>query len=82
MYKGTGCHLCGGTGYRGRTGIFEMLNISDGIKDLLVKGASFSEFKNLAVAEGMTTMKRDGLLKVKEGITTLEEVSQSLFGLG
>ncbi len=81
-YKGTGCHLCGGTGYRGRTGIFEMLNISDGIKDLLVKGASFSEFKNLAIAEGMTTMKRDGLLKVKEGITTLEEVSQSLFGLG
>ncbi|HTY82210.1 MAG TPA: ATPase, T2SS/T4P/T4SS family [Dehalococcoidales bacterium] len=81
-YKGTGCHLCGGTGYRGRTGIFEMLDITDGIKDMLAKGASVTELKNLAIAEGMTTMKRDGLLKVKEGITTLEEVSQSLFGLG
>jgi type II secretory ATPase GspE/PulE/Tfp pilus assembly ATPase PilB-like protein len=81
-YKGTGCHLCGGTGFRGRTGIFEMLTITDGIKDLLVKGASVSEIKNLAVSEGMTTMKRDGLLKVKEGMTTLEEVAQGLFGLG
>lgn len=81
-YKGTGCHLCGGTGFRGRTGIFEMLTITDGIKDLLVKGASVSEIKNLAVSEGMTTMKRDGLLKVKEGMTTLEEVAQGIFGLG
>jgi type II secretory ATPase GspE/PulE/Tfp pilus assembly ATPase PilB-like protein len=82
IYKGTGCHLCANTGYRGRTGIFEMLIISDGIKNLLVKHASFSELKNMAVSEGMLTMKRDGLIKVKEGITTLEEVTQSLFGLG
>jgi type II secretory ATPase GspE/PulE/Tfp pilus assembly ATPase PilB-like protein len=82
VYKGTGCHLCANTGYRGRTGIFEMLVISDGIKDLLVKHASFTELRDLALKEGMFTMKHDGLTKVKEGLTTLEEVTQSLFGLG
>jgi general secretion pathway protein E len=80
VYKGTGCHLCGNTGYRGRTGIFEMLVISDGIKKLLVNNASVSDIKNLAVSEGMLTMKRDGLVKVREGITTLEEVTHNIFG--
>jgi type IV pilus assembly protein PilB len=80
VYKGTGCHLCGNTGYRGRTGIFEMLVISDGIKKLLVNNGSVSDIKNLAVSEGMLTMKRDGLVKVQEGITTLEEVTHNIFG--
>jgi type II secretory ATPase GspE/PulE/Tfp pilus assembly ATPase PilB-like protein len=80
VYKGTGCHLCGNTGYRGRTGIFEMLVISDGIKKLLVNNASVSDIKNLAVSEGLLTMKRDGLVKVQEGITTLEEVTHNIFG--
>jgi type II secretory ATPase GspE/PulE/Tfp pilus assembly ATPase PilB-like protein len=82
VYKGTGCHLCANTGYRGRTGIFEMLVISDAIKKLLVNNATISELKDLAVREGMMTMKRDGLIKVKEGITTLDEVSHSIFGIG
>jgi type II secretory ATPase GspE/PulE/Tfp pilus assembly ATPase PilB-like protein len=82
VYKGAGCHLCANTGYRGRTGIFEMLAISDGIKKLLVNNAGISEIKELAVLEGMMTMKRDGLIKVREGITTLDEVAHSIFGIG
>jgi type II secretory ATPase GspE/PulE/Tfp pilus assembly ATPase PilB-like protein len=82
VYKGTGCHLCANTGYRGRTGIFELLIISDAIKKQLVKNASVSEIKDLAVSEGMQTMKLDGLNKVKEGITTLDEVMHSVFGTG
>ncbi len=82
VYKGTGCHLCGNTGYRGRIGIFEMLIMSDNIKKLLVKNAGINEIRDLAVREGMLTMKRDGLNKVREGITTLEELTQSIFGLG
>jgi type II secretory ATPase GspE/PulE/Tfp pilus assembly ATPase PilB-like protein len=80
VYKGTGCHLCANTGFRGRTGIFELLVISDTLKKLLVKNASVSELKELAVREGMLTMKRDGLNKVREGITTLDEVMHSVFG--
>jgi type II secretory ATPase GspE/PulE/Tfp pilus assembly ATPase PilB-like protein len=82
VYKGTGCHLCANTGYRGRIGIFEMLVMSEAIKKLLLNNASVSELKDLAVREGMLTMKRDGLIKVREGITTLEEVTQSIFGIG
>jgi general secretion pathway protein E len=82
VYKGTGCHLCANTGYRGRTGIFELLVISDAIKKELVKNASISELKELAVREGMLTMKHDGLTKVREGITTLDEVMHSVFGIG
>jgi type II secretory ATPase GspE/PulE/Tfp pilus assembly ATPase PilB-like protein len=82
IYKGTGCHLCANTGYRGRTGIFEMLVISDAIKKLLVNNAGVSEIKDMAVREGMLIMKRDGLIKVREGLTTLDEVTHSIFGLG
>jgi type II secretory ATPase GspE/PulE/Tfp pilus assembly ATPase PilB-like protein len=80
VYKGTGCHLCANTGYRGRTGIFELMVMSDTIKKHLVKNTSVSEIKELAVREGMLTMKRDGLNKVREGITTLDEVMHSVFG--
>jgi type II secretory ATPase GspE/PulE/Tfp pilus assembly ATPase PilB-like protein len=59
-----------------------MLAISDGIKKLLVNNAGISEIKELAVLEGMMTMKRDGLIKVREGITTLDEVAHSIFGIG
>jgi general secretion pathway protein E len=82
VYKGTGCHLCANTGYRGRTGLFELLVISDAIKKQLITNATVSEIKDLAVREGMLTMKRDGLTKVKEGITTLDEVMHSVFGIG
>jgi type II secretory ATPase GspE/PulE/Tfp pilus assembly ATPase PilB-like protein len=78
-YKGTGCQLCANTGYHGRIGIFEMLVISDEIKKKLVSNAGIGELRDQAVREGMYTMKRDAMLKIKEGITTFDEVMNSVF---
>jgi general secretion pathway protein E len=81
LYHGTGCNLCAGTGYSGRTGIFELLAMSESIRKMLRSGASASEIKAQAVAEGMVTMKRDGMLKVKDGVTSLTEVTRSVFSI-
>lgn len=82
VYKGTGCHLCGNSGYMGRIGIFELLVMSEEMQKKLVSNASISALRDQAVREGYHTMKHDGLLKVKEGITTFEEVMNSIFTLG
>ncbi len=76
FYKGKGCKKCKSTGYKGRIGIFELLLMNDKIRDLVVKQASSSEIKQEAVKEGMVTMMEDGLEKVRNGVTTLEEVLQ------
>lgn len=72
--KGAGCDVCGKTGYKGRTGIFEVLPMTETVKDLLLKRASGSAIAREAIAEGMVTMQQDGVLKVLDGITTIEEV--------
>ncbi len=82
VYKGAGCHLCGNTGYMGRIGIFELLIMSEEMQKKLVNNASIGELREQAVHEGYHTMKHDGLTKVKEGITTFEEVMSSIFTLG
>ena len=82
VYKGTGCHLCANTGYRGRIGVFEMLVVTEGIQRKLIDRASIGELREEAAREGIYSMKRDGLQKVKEGITTMEEVMGSIFTLG
>jgi type II secretory ATPase GspE/PulE/Tfp pilus assembly ATPase PilB-like protein len=82
VYKGAGCHLCANTGYHGRIGIFEMLVISEEIQKKLINNASIGELREQAIREGIYTMKRDGMLKIKEGITTFEEVMRSVFTLG
>jgi len=82
VYKGTGCHLCGNTGYMGRIGIFEMLVMSEAMQKMLFSDVSIGELRQEAIREGIYTMKRDGLLKVKEGITTFEEVMNSVFTIG
>jgi general secretion pathway protein E len=76
---GVGCESCAYTGYLGRTGIFEILRISDGIRALVVNGASSSEIRNKAISEGMSTLLRDGMLKVQLGITTPSEVLRSAY---
>lgn len=81
FYQGTGCNLCANTGYRGRTGIFEFLVMSQPIIKLLRSNASAGEIKAQAVEEGMVTMKQDGLLKIKEGITSVSEVMRSVFSI-
>ncbi len=78
MY-GSGCKSCANSGYRGRTGIFELLVTSDNIKTLLVKGATSSSLKKQAIEDGMVTLLQDGMAKVKENITTPTEVLRNAY---
>lgn len=78
FYQGQGCNFCAETGYRGRTGAFEVLTVSEMIRRLLMQGASADEVQAQAVEEGMVTMWRDGMLKVQQGITTLSEVMRNV----
>lgn len=79
FHYGTGCASCSYTGYLGRTGIFEILLISDNIRALLIKQVSSSEIRAQAIKEGMTSMVNDGMRKVKAGITTPAEVLRSAY---
>jgi type IV pilus assembly protein PilB len=72
--RGAGCDTCAGTGYRGRQGLYEVMNLTSPLRREILKGASTEELRDLAVKEGMLTLRMDGMLKVKKGITTLEEV--------
>jgi len=74
FYKGEGCEACGGIGYRGRIGIFEILVVNKDIRALIVKRASEDKIMEVARSQGMKTLFEDGLLKVMKGITTLEEI--------
>jgi general secretion pathway protein E len=72
--EGKGCHQCRGTGYLGRSGIFEVLTIDDAIKELILKGADAPLIKREAVRHGMRTLRQSALRKLSEGVTTVEEV--------
>lgn len=74
LYRGRGCESCLNTGYSGRIGIFELLPISDAIKKLIMNGADATTIKEQALKEGMITLQQDGINKVIEGVTTLDEV--------
>ena len=74
IYIGKGCPVCRNTGYSGRVGIFEILLLSEKIKDLIAAKNDSQKIMQQAVAEGMITMMEDGLFKVQEGLTTIEEV--------
>jgi type IV pilus assembly protein PilB len=74
LYKGTGCERCGGTGYKGRYAIHELLVVDDEIRHAIVQGKSATEIKELARSKGMRTLREDGIYKALQGITTLEEV--------
>jgi type IV pilus assembly protein PilB len=72
--KGTGCEKCNKTGYKGRVGLYEVMEITDELRELILVGASALELRRKAIEEGMITLRGSGLRKVKEGVTTLEEV--------
>ncbi|MEK9200737.1 MAG: ATPase, T2SS/T4P/T4SS family [Patescibacteria group bacterium] len=74
FFKGGGCEECGGTGYKGRVGIFEVLPVSEKVGRKLLERSPALEIEKIAVEEGMITMKQDGYMKVIEGVTTIEEV--------
>src|SRR5687767_3886391 len=72
--KGKGCEKCNHTGYKGRVGLYEVMEITEDLRELILVGASSLELRRKAVEEGMITLRGSGLLKVKQGMTTLEEV--------
>ncbi len=73
-FRGKGCDHCNKTGFRGRTGIYELLVIDDDIRKLILAQASSQEIRKRAVQSGMTTLRQDGWRKIQEGITTVEEI--------
>ncbi len=79
-YRGKGCSACNNTGYKGRIALYEVMPISDEIRELILEGASANEIKKTAVRLGMKTLRMSGLSKVKEGITSIEEVLRVTFG--
>jgi type IV pilus assembly protein PilB len=76
IQKGKGCATCNNTGYKGRAGLYEVMEVDEDIKELVLVGASALELKKKAIEKGMLTLRRSGLMKVMQGITTLEEVAR------
>ncbi len=76
IMKGKGCTTCNKTGYKGRTGLYEVMEVDDEIRELVLVGASALELKKKAIERGMITLRRSGLIKVAQGWTTLEEVAR------
>jgi len=74
-----GCDACNHTGYRGRTAIHELLNLSDNIREMIVERRSASEIRRAAEAEGLTSLRASALQKLCAGVTTLREVNRVTF---
>jgi len=78
-YKGKGCSNCSDTGYKGRKALYEVMLVNDEMKVMILKGASAAELKSAAIKFGMKTLRMSGLTKIKEGVTSLEEVLRVTF---
>ena len=74
--RGAGCEKCNKTGYKGRVGLYEVLEVTDELRELVLVGASALELRRKAIEEGMITLRQSGLRKVKAGMTTVEEVAR------
>ncbi len=74
IYHGRGCSTCNKGGYKGRVGLYEVMEVTDELRELILVGASALELKKKALELGMITLRRSGLIKVAAGLTTLEEV--------
>ncbi len=79
LFQGKGCDRCANTGYKGRVGLFEVMAIDDELRDLVLSGATTDELRDAAIAAGMISLRESGLEKVRNGITTLEEVTRETF---
>lgn len=73
-YKGKGCATCGGSGYKGRIALYEVMPFTESIKELVLNGASSAEIKRAAIKDGMKSLRMSGITKVGEGVTTIEEI--------
>ncbi|MCI0361402.1 MAG: Flp pilus assembly complex ATPase component TadA [Planctomycetaceae bacterium] len=76
FYKGLGCRKCRNTGYSGRVGVHELMPVNDELRDVIVAGGSVAELRRIAGSYGMVTLRHDGFRKVREGLTSVEEVIQ------
>jgi len=74
VYRGAGCKTCNGSGYKGRVGLYEVMEMTAELKEAVILNATVVELRKIAIAGGMITLRRSGLLKVQEGVTTIEEV--------
>jgi type IV pilus assembly protein PilB len=74
LFKGRGCPTCNNTGYKGRVGLYEVMEISEEIRELILSGASAMELRRLAIEEGMISLRQSGVRKIGDGVTTVEEV--------
>ncbi|NJL26589.1 MAG: type IV-A pilus assembly ATPase PilB [Thermoanaerobaculia bacterium] len=74
LFKGRGCEQCNDTGYKGRVGLYEVMEVGDELREMILSGASAFELREKAIENGMITLRGSGLRKIKEGLTTLEEV--------
>src|SRR5690348_1478908 len=79
MWEGKGCFECGGTGFRGRTAIHELLDLSEKIREMILDRRPTSEIKRVAREEGMITLRESGLAKIRAGITTIKEINKVTF---
>jgi type IV pilus assembly protein PilB len=73
LFRGSGCTTCNGTGFKGRVGLYEVMEITDEVRELILVGASALELRKKAIENGMISLRSSGLRKLKDGITTLEE---------
>ena len=80
FFKGVGCDTCNGTGYKGRAGLYEVMALTPELRRMILRGASTAEMTEQAVSEGMLTLRMDGVVKIKKGVTTLEEVVKETAG--
>jgi len=74
LFKGRGCDVCNQRGFKGRVGLYEVMRVSEDIRELILSGASAVELRNRAIEEGMITLRHSGLQKIRDGVTTIEEV--------
>jgi type IV pilus assembly protein PilB len=80
FYRGAGCETCNGSGYKGRQGLYEVMAMSPTLRRMVLQSASAAELQAQAVSEGMLTLRMDGFVKLRKGITTLEEVIKETAG--
>ncbi len=74
LHRGRGCDRCNGTGYKGRVGLFEVMDLTEDIRELILSGATAVELRRKAIEEGMITLRQSGLQKIRDGVTTIDEV--------
>jgi type IV pilus assembly protein PilB len=79
IYKGKGCPKCNNTGYKGRIALYEVMQVSPTIRDMILSGASVADIRKQAIDEGMLTLRQSGLTKIRNGVTTIEEVIRESF---